>query len=137
MYCSNCGQTQCYCYCRGCGVPWMNCQGQCGRPPMLNEVQQQGGGDNRPTIIREASDAANYLFANAAYMLMLIALPVVAVMSFGVVFVMPFTGKSGLSGDEHAPWFAYPLMFCVMIGAAWWWCVLVKQVMDERKRNGK
>ncbi len=26
----------------GCGQVWMNCQGQCGRPPMFNEVQQQG-----------------------------------------------------------------------------------------------
>jgi len=49
MYCSNCGQTQCYCYCRGCGVPWMDCQAQCGRPPMFNEVQQ--GYNTRETLM--------------------------------------------------------------------------------------
>jgi len=78
-----------------------------------------------------------YVAESAGYMLMLIVLPVVVVMSFGVIFVMPFTGKSGLSGDEHVPWFAYPFTFCIMIGAAWWWCTLVKSVIDDRKRNGK
>ncbi len=87
--------------------------------------------------MREVSDAVDYVWSTASVMLMLVFLPIVAAVSFGVVFIMPCTDKSGLSGNEHTPWYGYPFMFCVMIGAAWWWCNIVKHIMDDRKRNGK
>lgn len=46
MYCSNCGRTSCYCYCRGCGSPWMSCQASFGRPPMF--TKQNTVNDERP-----------------------------------------------------------------------------------------
>ncbi len=74
MYCSNCGQTQCYCYCRGCASPWMNCQAQCGRPPMFNEPQQQQTSwlkDGRNPVEQLIYDGGNTLLEGIAFLIVI------------------------------------------------------------------
>jgi len=55
IYCSNCGQTQSDCCCRGYGSPWINCQGRCNRLPMF--TQRKGRSNDPPVIIREVNNA--------------------------------------------------------------------------------
>ncbi len=74
MYCSNCGQTQCYCYCWGCGSPWMNCQGGCGRPPMF--IQRKDRSNDPPVIIREVNNAIDY----AIYAVVMCLVPILGFM---------------------------------------------------------
>ncbi len=85
MYCSNCGKTQCYCYCRGCGVVWMNCQGQCGRPPMFNEVQQQPSWlkDGRNPVEQIIYDGGNAAIEGFTVLVLLYAVAIVLLLIVG------------------------------------------------------
>ncbi len=74
MYCSNCGQTQCYCCCRGCGSPWMNCQARCGRPPMFSQHEDRS--NDPPVIIREVNNAIDY----AIYAVVMFLVPILGFM---------------------------------------------------------
>lgn len=74
MYCSNCGQTRCTCYCRGCGSAWMSCQGSCNRPPMFT---QRGSGSGETSVILHEGGK---LIDEAFYAVIMFVVPILGFM---------------------------------------------------------